>query len=227
MSTSRKIAEKDIKKLWGRAAGRCSFCEDELAPYLDIKTPDVIGEMAHIIGFKQDAARGLAEREFDNSYENLILLCPTCHTKVDAAPQVYTVEKLYEAKSRWESKVSVALQVPLFDTIGDLCDSILRILIENRSIWSQYGPESDVAIKNPLSNMSLYWNLRKIDTIVPNNNKICSIIDANKKLIPISMYEQCVLFKEHAKMFERNCYVVLDSTPRFPIGFEEEVKRNV
>lgn len=198
-----------------------------MAPYLDISTPDVIGEMAHIIGFKQDAARGLAVHEFDNSYENLILLCPTCHTKVDAAPQVYTVEKLHELKSAWESKVAMALQVPLFNTIGDLCDSILRILIENRRIWSQYGPESEVAIRNPLSNMSLYWDLRKIDTIVPNNIKICSLIDANKKLIPIRMYEQCVMFKEHAKMFERNCYVVLDNAPRFPIEFEEEVKRNV
>ena len=45
----KKIDEADLKRLWGRAAGRCALCGNDLLPLLGSK-PDVIGEMAHVIG---------------------------------------------------------------------------------------------------------------------------------------------------------------------------------
>ena len=51
----KKIGEADLKKLWGRAAGRCALCGNDLLPLLGSQ-PDVIGEMAHVIGYKKALA---------------------------------------------------------------------------------------------------------------------------------------------------------------------------
>ena len=58
--------------------------------------PVPIGEIAHIEGLNPDSPRynpNMTNKE-RNSYVNLIILCPTCHTKIDKDPNYYTVEKL-------------------------------------------------------------------------------------------------------------------------------------
>lgn len=69
------ISEKDIKKLWGLAAGRCSYpgCDENCLPFLDYDDPTIIGEMAHVIAKKPKGPRGQSDGGSDN-YENLILL---------------------------------------------------------------------------------------------------------------------------------------------------------
>lgn len=219
---SRKVADIDLKKLWGRAAGHCSLCEEDLLPHLE-SSVDVIGEMAHVIGYKKDAARGDEEREYDNSYDNLILLCPTCHEKVDNAPKVFTVELLHIRKHEWEEKVAERLNVKPFESIHTLCSAICRLLAENHEIWKSYGPESQVAKDNPLSNMAQYWELRKLDTIVPNNKKIVAILKTNEAMLPETLLRLGYKFKEHSLMFERNCYAPIDNAARFPVEFEKEI----
>lgn len=67
------VSTKDLKKLWGMAAGRCSKpgCAVECIRFLDAGDPTVIGEMAHIIANKPDGPRGQPEGGED-TYENLI-----------------------------------------------------------------------------------------------------------------------------------------------------------
>ena len=79
------IPEKDIKLLWGRAAGRCSYCNIDLTCALETAAPIVIGEMAHVIAKEENGPRGsnLIAPNIRNSYQNLILLCPTHHTMID------------------------------------------------------------------------------------------------------------------------------------------------
>lgn len=221
---SRAIADIDIKKLWGKAAGRCSLCEMNLLPILE-QSPEMIGEMAHIIGYKKDAARGDAEQQYDNSYNNLILLCPTCHTKVDKAEHVFTVDVLKCKKQTWENKVEERLLGRAPDTLPELCREIVRLLAENYEIWHGYGPESAVAQRNPLSNMASFWMYRKLDTVIPNNKRIINLLELRKELLPLSLYKLCCKFKEHAVMFERNCYSPMDNATRFPVEFEEEVEK--
>jgi 5-methylcytosine-specific restriction endonuclease McrA len=81
-----KISEPEIKKLWGRSAGLCAFpgCGTDCLPVLSGNVA-VIGEMAHIIAREPDGTRGEPEGG-PNDYDNLILLCPTCHTLVDKEP---------------------------------------------------------------------------------------------------------------------------------------------
>lgn len=96
------ITNKDEKILWGRAAGICSNpdCRDDLTELVEngIYT---IGEMAHIIGKKETARRSIKGGGSD-SYYNLILLCPTCHTHVDKAPEGTYPESLLHA---WKNEV--------------------------------------------------------------------------------------------------------------------------
>ena len=82
------ITNKSIKLLWSNAAGICSFsgCSEKLTvgEAADV-APYTLGEMAHIKGNKAgsnryDEAQPAIERD---SYENLILLCPTHHTIID------------------------------------------------------------------------------------------------------------------------------------------------
>ena len=81
------INSVDIKILWGRAGGRCCKpnCGEDLTALI-ASGNYVVGEMAHIIGSKPSAARGVLEGGSD-AYENLILLCPTHHTHIDKSPE--------------------------------------------------------------------------------------------------------------------------------------------
>ena len=81
------ISNVDIKILWGRAGGRCSHpeCTEDLTSLVESGNY-VVGEMAHVIGNKPTARRGTPEGGED-TYDNLILLCPTHHTHIDKAPE--------------------------------------------------------------------------------------------------------------------------------------------
>ena len=98
------VSEKVKRIIWAQAAGRCSFpdCPAELVMESDSNSPSLVGEVAHIVGEKPDAARGdspLSEEQ-RNQPDNLMLLCPTHHTQVDNAPQTYSVERLHGFKLR-------------------------------------------------------------------------------------------------------------------------------
>lgn len=59
-----------------------------------------LNEVAHIIAYSPNGPRGNIEcdAEFINSYENLILLCPICHRKVDDNPNEFSAEILINKK---------------------------------------------------------------------------------------------------------------------------------
>lgn len=219
------ISDIDIKKLWGLSAGRCSKpgCNEECIKFLDASDPTVIGEMAHIIAKSEDGPRG-EKGGGGNSYENIILLCPTHHREVDKAPAgIFTVELLHEWKVEHENGVKESLSGPRFQSQTSFALEIKRMLIENKMCWKQYGPESEEALRNPLSNMKVIWDFRKLNLIVPNNTRIIQMIKQNKEYINIQDYGIFVEFIEHAEGFERNCYFKTEGVPRFPISFEKVI----
>ncbi|OCL98220.1 hypothetical protein AAX29_01739 [Aliarcobacter thereius] len=99
------ILNKDIKKLYSRSAGRCNICSMNL-----IENDIQIGEMAHIIAKSSNGPRGIQDT-IDNSYDNLILLCPTHHTIVDKNPEKYTTEVLRSIKDKYEKDISNRLDI--------------------------------------------------------------------------------------------------------------------
>jgi len=109
------ISQTTIKQLFSLSAGRCNLCNSQL-----VTNNIQIAEMAHIIAKKSNGARGSISQEHDNSYNNLILLCPNCHTKVDKYPEDYSIEKLITLKNEHENSIKSKLNIINKDYLKDL-----------------------------------------------------------------------------------------------------------
>jgi hypothetical protein len=146
--------QKDIKLLWGRAANRCSICRTELSQNAQAAAAAfTLGEQAHIVGEREDAARGRSMLTDDerNSYHNIILLCPNHHTEIDKNEADWPVEKLHYVKSAHELWVRETLgeaadrklaakQVAvtaIIDTAVTLCN------LENWKAWTSHALAPD------------------------------------------------------------------------------------
>ncbi len=112
--SGRSYTDRTIKILWGRAAGRCAVpnCRMELIVEATDHDPVVlIGDIAHVEaasdrGPRANPVRGSRERD---EYENLILLCKNCHTRLDAQKNTNTVAALRELKEDHEAWVRANL----------------------------------------------------------------------------------------------------------------------
>lgn len=98
-------------------------CRISLTSEGEDSDPSVIGEAAHIYGenpgiktnppsarYREDMTD--VER---NHYDNLIYLCPTCHTKIDKQEADYPAEKLIQLKAEHESWVEEQLDNGMSD----------------------------------------------------------------------------------------------------------------
>jgi HNH endonuclease len=215
------IAEKDIKLLWGRAAGHCNnpACRQKLSETSEVGESFLTGEMAHIIARNVGGPRGSAQGGPD-AYENLILLCPTCHTKVDKAPEgTYPAEHLHAWKAQHEAWVDGWSRASKMQSTGELMMFISRLLAENKHYFDDYGPHSSAAVSNPASSAFAIWVARRLDTILPNNRKILKVLEVNDDLIPSEMAGDVIAFKDHAQGYEMNQYGRLETYRLFPQSF--------
>lgn len=217
------ISDNDFKILWGRAAGRCSnpVCDEELTVILGGRGSFNFGEMAHVIARSPVGPRGTSGGGSD-SYENLILLCPTCHTKIDKSlAGTYPEGMLLNWKQQHEARIREVGSQVIFDSLNALKNYISPILLQNRTLWNFLGPRSDPAQGDPGSNLHDVWTFRKLDTIVPNNKRIIRAIDCNIRLLDSECIHIYELFNVHASAFERHCYNRLDDYPLFPTQFHD------
>lgn len=223
------IADKDIKLLWGRAAGHCSHpdCRTKVSEIGASGENYLTGEQAHIIARQAGGPRG-REAGGSNAYENLVLLCPTCHTKIDKAPDgTYPVELLLEWKEQHEAWVDSWSDCNKMETASELFHFIVGLLDENKHYFDTYGPKSDVAAKDPGSSAHAVWTARKLDTLLPNNRRIVHALEVNAAAIPAELAEAVLKFKDHAKSYEQNQYSRLDYYQLFPQDFAELSRRAV
>ena len=202
------IAEKDIKLLWGGAAGHCSNpdCRQKLSETNEMGMSFLTGEMAHIIARNVGGPRGGVEGGPD-AYENLILLCPTCHRKIDKAPEgSYPPEHLHAWKAQHEQWVDSWSQANKMQSTKELMVFIAQLLAENKHYFDDYGPHSGAAASDPASSAFAIWVARRLDTILPNNRKILEALQVNANLIPTDMAGGVLAFKDHAQGYEMNQY---------------------
>ena len=216
------ISNIDIKLLWGRAAGICSnpSCRADLTKILESDSSYNVGEMAHIIAKSKCGPRGLNGRGSD-SYDNLILLCPTCHAHIDKAPNgQFTIEQLTEWKVNHEKDIRSRSSIKKFDNVFELKKKVKELQKENYLLWQQFGPESKMA-SDPGSNAFEVWELRKLNRIIPNNCEIMNLIKNNKELLTDEELDEFFKFEAHARAFEHHQYSPLDNYPKFPKSFGE------
>src|SRR3954447_6219392 len=108
---TRHIRVDERLKLWVRAGGRCQLCNRYLLEneYTGHALP--LGELAHNVGWKPDAASPRGDYplsvERRNRAENVLLLCGEDHRTIDARVTrgEFTVEALREIKRRQEDRI--------------------------------------------------------------------------------------------------------------------------
>lgn len=148
------IGQKDIKLLWGRSGNRCAICKIELTQNaLSSNATFTLGEQAHIVGEKEDAARGKSQldQKQRDSYHNLILLCPNDHTTIDRNESDWSIENLHQIKSEHELWVTETLSETI-DHVKLAQNTILASIVDNAVTlcglenwhgWSSYALGSD------------------------------------------------------------------------------------
>ena len=215
------IAHRDIKLLWGRAAGRCSApgCQKDLAPLLEQSGSVIVGEMAHVIGRKPGAARSDTALGADDTYDNLILLCPTHHTLVDKAEADYPVDLLRKWKADLEAQVAgIGFQI---NSRGDLFREIAKRLASTHCVYSEWGPTSKRAEESPQScQAASIWQLRRLSAIVPGNRSIVAMLRANSHRLAAEEWKLATAFIEHAEFFEGHCGDPKDASAYLPFPTE-------
>jgi len=98
------LTDRDRKLLWGRSAGCCAMCKSPLTwDETDVDPAAVLGVEAHIVSGRPGGPRfrPLASAEVDR-YDNLLLLCPNDHTRVDRQLTHFSEERLREIKAEHE-----------------------------------------------------------------------------------------------------------------------------
>ena len=134
MSPKKPIPEKEIKILWGKSHNMCANCKIKLVVEKKDGTSYPVGIMAHIEGENPNSARYNPYLDYPgkNSYENLILLCPTCHTKIDNDLQRYSVEKLKRIKKEHETWCDQAIKNQMPDITYAELEIIVKYFIEGK-----------------------------------------------------------------------------------------------
>lgn len=102
------ISDKTRKMLWGRSGNSCAWCKIELiVEGTSESDPTIVGQECHIRSEKLGGPRHDPAFPFESvdSYDNLLLLCPTHHRIVDDQQDKYTVNDLINMKREHEAWV--------------------------------------------------------------------------------------------------------------------------
>jgi len=103
-----------MKRLFGMSGNQCAIpdCKSPL-----IIGDVVVGEICHIRARRKGGARhdsGLTAAEKDQ-FENMILLCSTCHKLIDSSPGEYSSEWLKSVKASHERRAPQPLDLSMAD----------------------------------------------------------------------------------------------------------------
>ncbi len=177
------ISENVKRKLYAESMGRCMNpnCKKEL-----FKGNGDIIEKAHIIPYEKTA---------DNSFDNLVILCPNCHTDFDKN-SAFSAEEVLNWKKIRQEELDVFFNKK-FDNFDDLKKEVMPLLIENKTIYEKYY----------LENKKDLWEVFE-NKILVNNKKLRQLFEQNLDLFQrhreksYSNLECIQTFISHTKEFE-------------------------
>ena len=156
--SGRHIEENVKRKLYAESMGKCMnpSCNKELF----CKNGDII-EKAHIDAYSETA---------DNSFENLVLLCPNCHTDFDKN-KAFSPEEVLTWKKIRKQELEKFFNKK-YDTFEELERSVVPLLLDNKTIFENYY----------LKNNRELWDKFEF-TILANNRKLKMLFSANLNLL--------------------------------------------
>lgn len=134
----RSYPRKDLKLLWGFAAGRCAFpdCRRRLLePGTEEDGAVTTGEIAHINGHSPGGPRydpDMTDGE-RNSYENWLLLCGSHHNQVDGQDSTFSADDLRKMKEDHEDWVHNRLSEEIIDVTSVELEQVTVALVQEAS----------------------------------------------------------------------------------------------
>lgn len=201
------ISERTIRCLIAKSGGFCQNpnCHKDLITFFNSGKISFLKELAHIIAQKPKGPRGdeILELSQRDEYDNIIILCPTCHSLVDANPDEFSITLLKDWKQKHEDILNLMFTDLLFNTRKELRSAIDPLLRENKAIFDTYGPYCDDAL-NLLSDAKQHWDRFILLKIIPNNDRIESLLHKNLELLLDSEKSLLQKFKLHADAFKYN-----------------------
>jgi hypothetical protein len=171
-------------------AGSSGYCQKPecLTPLFPSELSGInhIAEIAHVLPHGKTGPRSeeILDEEFEpDSFENLILLCPRCHTIIDKNPEAYPRTALLAWKREHLSNLSLKQGIRLYDSRNEVRAAVIDRLAENKAIWEKFAPIDGSEFEfDPESDVAALWELRMKSVILPNHYQIQSIIEANVPL---------------------------------------------
>jgi hypothetical protein len=159
-------------------------CNDYLFREFEDGHVTSIEEQAHIIARNEGGPRGTSDLqpEVRDEYENVILLCRSCHGMIDKAPDHFPVDLLHEWKRNHAGAIQSLFRVEAYADRASLEPVVHRLLRENHALFEQYGPQSNNR-RSPLSDAGKAWTKAVRETIIPNNQKVSELLKRNHDLL--------------------------------------------
>lgn len=209
-------------RLFSEAAGHCQRpdCLQPLFP-VEMGGDKHIAEMAHVIPHGDEGPRH-EERpgeEFEaDSFENLILLCPTCHTIVDKDAKGYSRATLLGWKNNHLAALANKQGIRAYDERGQVREAVLAALAENKVVWKEFAPSDGSNFEyDPESEAAKTWILRMRGVILPNHFRTQGIIKANIHHLTEAERQTFALYQEHVRgLSERHVCGVAGGAIRYP-----------
>jgi hypothetical protein len=208
------------RELFAQSAGTCLLCSASLfynSPRS--KRSKSITEFAHIFAHSDAGPRSNSEltEEQRAAPENMALLCPTCHTKVDKSPEDFPAEVLHAKKRARRIAIELIGGATEFASRKEARQAAQLLLQRNRLLFEQLGPDPIDGSMETVEKAEA-WSQCVRDEIVPNNRLLVSLVLANSKLASAAELETAELLRQHTDRLEqkhRNRDVIA-AAPRFP-----------
>jgi hypothetical protein len=220
----RRVKDKVVLRLVGAAGGWCEKPDCSTGSlWHELPAGDAIrlAEVAHIVAASDEGPRGDTDVETEElvGFENLILLCPNCHTVVDRTPGEFPAERMRQWKSEHESRLRSLLGVKVFDTRADARVELLRLLAPGKMAHATYGPGSPASAQ---PETAATWSREVTEVILPNNTKVSALFEVNAGLLRAEEFAVVGEFDAHRRGLEAR-HLGVDvgvSAPRFPSSVE-------
>jgi len=205
-------------KLFANSGGYCQnpSCNENL--YKSFEADEIhIAEIAHIISVNKGARKNnKLSPEEKGSFDNLILLCPNCHTTIDKAEDSFPVETILKWKDEHQQKLHVTFGIQKFQNRQQGKNALEPFFRENKLIFETYGPNTDERF-NPESSVPKIWIKKIREFIIPNNRKIFELINTNYSLLNDDEKNEFEKFKLHLHDFEaKHLFLEEENGSQFP-----------
>lgn len=223
----RKAISPEIKlRLFSESAGHCQNpdCLQQLYP-VEMGGSKHIAEMAHVIphGKKGPRHENRPTERFDaDSFENLILLCPTCHTIIDKEPDGYSRSTLLDWKNKHLVSLAHSQGIQTYDDRNQVRSIVVAAMAENKAIWKEYGPVDGASFEyNPESEIAKTWENRMRGVILPNHFRIEAIVKKNQNHMISDEQEIFARYREHVRgLSARHICGIAGEAIRYPVEMD-------